>query len=516
MNNVPLSLSWGSTHEAQILKHEFRSKASAQTYFNGLGGANTLVFYGTEGVDYEFHADHGFRTKTQNGAAEIRLSNIITDPELKKYMIMSGFSAHFDVLTSEWCEPDSSAYLFPIKDLIGTAAASTGYLWQIANNDYFLGPFIRVLNDMVTYRAKGRNKMQYSLGPSSTTPAQYGRPISMYNKPTYSTIQLTKDAGVGNAWFDGIPFAPPHGSLEGNNFNSPHGVHLTLNLQRSEIHAVGTFSIWLGNGTTFLGDALNRWIRNIRFFTRPISCVIHPALAQVHSMGDSFSATTLGPQGVVTTTNSVGATWHPGEMTVNQYADIDAGLTLCRALAKRGFIPGSMNGGGQGGKAFYDTLDSEGWRAQFINYHPTMVFTHGLNNDISLIASSAMTIAQLKTKIFDLYILPVMQRGCYGWGWVIPAFGKASTTAQITAHAAVTAMLLAFPADWDIAYPQYAGKVKVRDVRAIMGWNGTSFVSSKYWKSYWEGAADEVHPSAYGGALFGEKSAEMALEFIGK
>lgn len=231
-------------------------------------------------------------------------------------------------------------------------------------------------------------------------------------------------------------------------------------------------------------------------------------------MGDSFSATVLGPQGANPVLNYVGSTGHPGDMTTSEFADIEGILQFSKNLAKHGFIPGGTYGAGQGGKVFYTTLDTEGWKDQFIRYHPTMVFTFGMNNDTDQLAAGTMTIAQLKTKLFDEYILPVMQRGCHGWGWVIPSFRQSANASQIAAHIAVADMLLAFPADWDAAYPQYAGKVKVKDVRTTMGWNGVSYVNSKYWIYYYD-TAEQTHPSMYGRALFAEKCAEMALEFMG-
>ena len=514
MSSVPLSLGWDSSHGSQLFKHEFRSKAAVETYFNGLGGANTVVFYGVEGTDYEFHADHGFRTKTNSGAVEIRLSNILTVVDIEKYMAMNGFTLHFDVRTSEWCEPDNSSYLFPIPDLIGTAIPANQTIFEMRTNTNDRALLIRALIDLA-FVAGGRSMMGINLGTTSGNgQTRYGRPISMYNKSDYSTIQIRKDASTGQGWFDCIPFVPPHGSVTGSTDNGPGGLHLTASAQKIIPHTTGNFSLWFGNAAVSLGNACTRWVRNIRFFTAPISGTTHPALAQVHSFGDSFTFNTLGPQGASATANYVGTIAAPGSMLTGEFADIDAVLQFCKRLAKRGLVPGGCYGGGQGARAFYTTLDTEGWRAQLINYHPTLVFTCGMKNDIDLIAAATMTIAQLKTKIFDTYILPVMQRGCHGWGWVIPSFGQAATASQITAHADVANMLLAFPADWDIAYPQYAGKVKVKDVRATMGYNGVSFISSKYWIYYFDNA-EQVHPSMYGQALFGEKYAEMALEFMG-
>ena len=155
---------YDASHANQVFKSDLRSKAATDAYFNAFA-AGTVTYFGTEGVDYEFHAENGFRTISQTGGMKILVSNILSGDELK-YFNSGGWTFDFNILTSEWIEPEYTPPLYdkPSFDLNGTAApvgVDNTYLVAMKYNTGSVGALVRCADGTVL-ETKGRNKLEFS------------------------------------------------------------------------------------------------------------------------------------------------------------------------------------------------------------------------------------------------------------------------------------------------------------------------------------------------------------------
>lgn len=512
-------------HNNSVFKHELRSKASVVAYFDGLGGAGTVTFTGVEGTDYEFHAQHGFRTKSTTGAMKILISNILTGLPLQ-YLYSGGMSWEYERLTSEWIEPQytPSTYIRPLPQFVGGAGAgamTNTYLINFYLNTTGGGPAMRLLDNDTAGAAKyGSNRLRHSCHANAGNQSVFTDPITNLDKGTYIKTRTSTTNGCGAGWTDNVPSVTP----AGGNVTTVHGERYAFrNATNQSIaeHTTGTCFVIIGNYSASGVNACQRWIRNFRLFNAPTSLSVNPKARAIHSMGDSYSATLLGPQSTDPTmtgkSRGVG-----GYAAYNESSQASLEMTQGRfsqLLITAGYQVGGMYGGGQGGKAFSTTLDSEGWRTQFIANHPSMVFTIGMHNDalplnngtMTLAGTSAQTITALQDSIMAQYILPVMQRGCFGWGFVVPPVSTTNVNAGFTnAYAAIQTMLLGLPAAWDAAYPEYAGKVKVRNRINEIGPCASTNIN---WSGYFV-SGELTHLSPFGGKIAAEAFAEMALEWL--
>ena len=522
-NLLPVNCDYDTPHINEFIKCDFRDKDEADAYFTALGNAGTLSFYGNQGEDYEFDPINGYRDLTVNGGCRIKLSDILTGDTLK-YLFYGGLTLFFELVTDEWIEPaPPPVYDNPVEDMDGVDASTSGdhntYLmtfWQ--NNSQNCGA-LRCYDDTTTYETKGRNKLMFLPTGNLSNPSVCSRPLSRYNKGQHLEVKVTFHDGVGNMWIDDMTAVPPHGGATPTS-TGERRTHRNNANQVQYNHTTGEMYLFIGRYNDGSGAGCKRWIRNIRLVSGAIDYSFHPMLARVISFGDSFSASIFGPAPLSPTHCSLGDPGSPGQYIVDDYtgfADINATLRFHQLLTKAGYQIGGMYGAGQGGHwlsagGAFSLLDL-GYTDTFIQkYFPTLVFTFGLHNDAARIRDGALTIESLQTQLINNYLIPVFERGCYGWGFIIPGMpeGIASTQAGIDAWDSVASMLLGLPAVIDATYPEHAGKVKVYDARAEMG-NGST--TNRNFRTYFR-ESEKTHPSQYGNQFFGEKCAKMAIELI--
>lgn len=515
----PLSLlhDWNKTHGNDVFKHELRSKAATEAYFNAFA-AGTVTFSGVENTDYEFHADHGFRSKTNAGRMLINLGNIITDTLQLRYLVQGGYSFSWELLASQWIEPASSVvYDKPVTDLNGEVAnPNNTYLIMMRNNTSNVFFSTQLIDDVVSYRTLGRNKLLFQF--SSNTNSTCARPVSQFERNTYIKCRATSLHGNGQMWYDEIPGVPP---IAGATAGVPgeRSTLITASGQAIPEHTSGTCTINIGSYDVN-NSACTRWVRNIRFWNTVTDLwSVHPKLARVISFGDSYSATTLGPGPTAPTVSSLGGDGQPGAYSTTAhayFADIEPSLKFMQRMNRAGFRVGGMYGSGGGGKYFSvgygSSLLDLGFTDTLIKrYYPSMVFTFGMHNDIYQYKAGLITIAALQSQLLTNYLKPIMDQGCYGWGFVIPTMTYyGAVTGDAVYFDAVATMLLGLPAAFNAAYPQYAGKVKVRDARNVMG---LDHINNKNWRTYWL-ISENVHPSNYANVIFANYCADMALEWL--
>lgn len=529
MTTLLVNHPYGLAHDSDVFKTDFRSKAAAEAYFTSLGDAGTLTFYGTEGVDYEFDADNGFRTLTDSGGCRIILSDILSGDELK-YLFYGGLTLNFQLLTDEWIEPapaPTTPYDNAVTDMDGTDATTSGdhntYLINFFQNNTQVCGTLRCYDDSTTYETKGRNKLMFYPNSNLSNPNVCSRPLSRSNKGTYLDVCVTFHDGVGNMWVDQMTAVPPHGATN-TSFAGERRTRRNSVNQVQYNQTTGEMYMFIGRYSAVSGSGCQRWIRNIRLLKTRIDSSFNPMTARIISFGDSYSATTLGPGPLSATDTSMGDSGSPGQYsTVDHanFADVHATLRLHQLLTQAGYGVGGMYGAGQGGYFLSNlagnSLNTAGFMDTFVNaYYPSMVFTFGFHNDVNQVRLGNITVANFKQELVDNYLLPIMQRGCYGWGIVIPACPKAMYDLDAgVAWDAVADMLLALPAEWDAGSvtagtASYPGQVKVIDARTEMG---QDWASNKMWRTYYV-STEETHPSQYGNQLFAEKCADMALEWL--
>lgn len=523
---LPVNLDFTRDHSNSLFKHEFRSKAAAVAYFDGLGGAGTILFTGTEGADYEFNSAHGFRALSTTGQARILISNIMTDTLHKQYFANGGFSFEYECLTSQWLEPPytPATWLTPPPHLAGgfVLPAAQGILFWIVSSTVS-SPYMYGIPANATASGAhkyGHNRLEIYPGFNGANQTVLTSPISNDEKGTYFKQRVSVTQGCLSGWTDNNPMVTPFAGAN----TTAHGERRCFRYSSNQTvtdHASGTLTLILNNNNSTNGCP--RYIRNIRLFNAPTTINIHPKLARVCSMGDSYSSTLLGPMG--TDVSPAGVSIGTGGYAVfsEEYqnsCEIGGANVFAKKMIAAGFGVGGCYGGGQGGKAFSTTLDSEGWRNQFVTFnHPTMVFTAGMHNDsnplfngtMTLAGTSAQTVTALRDSVMAQYILPVMQKGCHGWGFMVMPVSQLSINSGFqSAHNQIETMLLGLPAAWNAAYPQYAGKVKVKDLRTTIGAYSTS---NKNWKGMFV-SGELTHLSVYGLQLCAAASADMALEWL--
>lgn len=518
---LPVNRAYDSgTHGNDVFKNDFRSKAAAETYFNGTFGAGTLTFAGAEGTDYEFNATNGFRTLTSSGGARILMNNILTS-DARTYWLTGGMTFDFQVLTSEWIEPAPSPttpYLNSVTDMNGTAAGALNdtYLLTFNSNGALGGPQVMAM-DSSSLKTKGKNKLHFSFSNNAANPNCGARPCSRFNKGDFLSCRLTVMNNTGAAWVDQMPVIPAHAAND-TAFAGPHFGRATTSAMIESPHTAGNAVIWIGQyGSN--AAACTRWIRNLRMYNTVTDYSYHPWLARVLSFGDSFTASLLGPAAVGATNQVLGAGGDDGENTTSAaddyaFTDTVASLRYHQLLLQAGYNVGGMYGSGQGGYYFTDggatSLITDGYKNRLLtNLKPTLCFTFGLHNDVSQIGLGNTTVAALKALLLATYLKPAMDAGCRGWGFVIPAMDQA-LVAYTTQFDAVAAMMLELPAAFDAAYPNYAGRVKVSDARTEMGMDWTN---NRNWRRYYT-TSDTVHPSSYGQNIAAVRCAQMTLEWL--
>lgn len=523
---LPVNYDFNQAHNNSVFKHEFRSKAAAVAYFDGLGGAGTLTFTGTEGVDYEFNSNHGFHVISTTGQAMILISNIMTDTTLQRYFANGGFSFEYECQTSQWISPayTPATWLTPPPHLAGgfVLPAGSGVLYWLVSSTVSSPYIFAAPNDTTTGGTHnyGRNRIEINPGFNAANNVLLAGVMSNDEKGPYFKHRVSITQGCLSGWTDNFPMIAPiaganpatQGERRCFRFNS---------LQTVTDHDSGTLTLVLNNNNSTNGCL--KYIRNIRLFNAPTTMNVHPMLSRVCSFGDSYSATLLGPMGV--DVSPAGVSIGTGGLSAysEDYAngaELGGGSVFAKKMIANGYGVGGCYGGGQGGKAFASTLDSEGWRNQFVTFnHPTLVFTAGMHNDsghlviggMTLAGTGAQNITALQNAIMAQYILPVMQRGCYGWGFmVMPVSQLNIDSGYQSGHNQIETMLLGLPAAWNAAYPQYVGKVKVKDLRTTIGAFSTS---NKNWKGMFF-AGELTHLSQYGLQLCAKASADMALEWL--
>lgn len=517
----PLSLlhDWNTTHLNDVFKHELRSKAATEAYFNAFA-ANTVTFSGVENTDYEFHADHGFRSKTNSGRMLINLGNIITDSLRLRYLVQGGYSFSWELLASQWIEPPSTVvYDKPVTDLNGSAASPNNtYLIMMRNNTANVFFSSQLIDDTAVARTKARNKLIFSFASNSANPGNCSRPVSNFERSTYIKCRATAIHGNGQIWYDEIPGVPPTGGAI-SGIPGERSTYVSSSSQSVNEHTTGTCTINIGSYDVN-NSACTRWVRNIRFWNTVTDLwAVHPMLARVISKGDSYSSTSFGPAPTGATLSSLGGDGEAGSYNNNAheyFADIDPALKFMQRMNRAGFKVGGMYGAGQGGHYFStggaSSLLDLGYTNTFIQkYYPSMVFTFGLYNDIYQYKGGNTTVAALKSLLLASYLKPIMDQGCYGWGFVIPSMAYfGAVTGDAVYFDAVADMLISLPAAFNAAYPQHAGKVKVRDARTAVG---LDHLNNKNWRTYWI-AAENVHPAKYAQVIFANHCADMALEWL--
>ena len=509
---------YSAAHANSIFKHDFRSKAAAETYFNAFG-ANTIIWYGTEGVDYQFDAELGFRSLTNSGGARIKFSNML-DSLQTQYFLYNGFTFDFELLTSQWMSPEYTPALYsrPVTDLPGAnagALSGTSMLQFWYRNDTYANTAgLRCEDDVVNFRMFGNNKLKWS-SCDPTSGDQIGsisRSLSLKSKGKFLTCRVTTQGTGGNMWVDQMPYLPLHGGNAPTGLG-PRSTKATVTAQMLYTDVGGVMSMTIG---TFNGASLacTRWIRNIRLFNCPTNNAVHPLLRYVGSFGDSYSATSFGPPVPSATVDNIGSVDYPGQYSSavgDFFGDINPQLRYAQLLTQAGFQIGELFASGFGGRNFYDTLLAQGFLTQALRYKPSLMFTFGLHNDITPVALGTITLATLQNTLLTSYLKPMFDTGCKGWGFVIPAVSSGLAVYETTFDA-VAGMLIGLPAVFNATYPQYAGRVKVRDIRTSMGKDWPNNIN---WHTAWT-PSEVVHPSRYGEVLFAEACAQMTLEWLGQ
>lgn len=527
-NPLPVNYTYDrEAHPNDVFKCDLRNKTDVTNYFNNTFGAGTVTFVGTEGVDYEFDATNGFRTKTNNGGMKLLVNNLLSGDALT-YWMLGGLTLDFQVLTSQWIEPAPTptvAYLNPVTDMNGTACdVSNTYLINFGNNNALGSACVMAWDDIVTRKTKGHNKLHFGFSPNAANPNVASRPCSLLNKGQFLSCRMTLLAGGGAAWIDQMPAVPAHGGSDpvytGEHFGFPNTAAMYLAPQ-----TVGNAVIWIGQfGTN--AAACTRWIRNLRLYNTVTDSSYHPMLARVISFGDSYSATTLGPSAVGSANQKLGMGGDDGENTTAaadnfDFTDIVGSLRFHQLMLQAGYNVGGVYGAGQGGHYFTNDgaanslmFASDNYLSRLLNnFYPTLCFTFGLYNDVTQVALGATTTATLQALLLASYLKPAMDGGCKGWGFVIPSYSfalNASGATYIQAFNDVATMLLGLPAAFNAAYPQYAGRVKVYDMRTEMGLN---WANNPNWQYYYNNA-QTVHPTCYAKRLFAEKCAQMTLQWL--
>ena len=211
--------------------------------------------------------------------------------------------------------------------------------------------------------------------------------------------------------------------------------------------------------------------------------------------------------------DNIGAPDFPGEYSTGVgvfFGDINAQLRYAQLITQAGYQIGELFASGFGGRNFYSTLNTEGFITQALRYKPSLMFTFGLHNDVQPVALGTITLATLQSTLLTVYLKPMMDTGCKGWGFVIPACSSDLFVYESTFDA-IAGMLIGLPAVFDAAYPQYAGRVKTVDLRASMGKDWTNNIN---WHTTWT-PSELVHASRYGEALCADACAKMTLEWLG-